>query len=82
MIVLNHHGEPTPKELEHMKIISKKLFPDKRWRGIRRQLKDHFHEHFVDKERFLSEGDIFDPELSRDEVEKEAKKIIDRGIIP
>lgn len=28
------------------------------------------------------EGDIFDPELSREEVEKEAKKIIDRGIIP
>jgi len=47
MIVLNHHGEPTERELEHMKIISKKLFPDKRWRGVRRQFKDHFHEHFI-----------------------------------
>lgn len=46
-IVLNHHGEPTEKEFNHMKIVSKKLFPDKEWRGFRRKIHDHFHEHFV-----------------------------------
>jgi len=47
MIVLNHHGEPTEKELQHMKIVSKKLFPDKGWRGVRRQIQGHFHEHLI-----------------------------------
>lgn len=46
-IVLKHHGEPSEKELEHMKMMSKKLFPDKKWRGVRRQIQGHFHEHFI-----------------------------------
>lgn len=47
MIVLKHHGEPTEEELSHLKQISQRLFPDKKWRGIRKKIKDHWHEHFV-----------------------------------
>ncbi len=47
MIVLDHHGEPTAEELEHIKQVSKKVFPDKQFRGYRRRIFDHFHEHLV-----------------------------------
>lgn len=47
MIVLWHHGEPTLKELDHLKKVSQKIFPDKKWRGYRRMIKDHWHEHFI-----------------------------------
>lgn len=49
MIVLNHHGEPTEKELEHMKAVSIEQFPDKVWRGYRRKIQDHWHEHLIAK---------------------------------
>ena len=47
MIVLRHHGEPTEGELQHLQKVSKRFFPDKKWRGFRRVIKDHWHEHFV-----------------------------------
>lgn len=46
-IVLTHCGEPTYDELAHLKNISQKLFPNKKWRGYRRNIKDHWHEHFI-----------------------------------
>ena len=46
-IVLRHHGEPTQKELEHIKEVSKRLFPDKKFRGFRRKIFDHYHEHLI-----------------------------------
>jgi len=46
-IVLMHHGTPNKRELEHMEIISKKLFPDKRWGGCRKEITGHFNKHFV-----------------------------------
>lgn len=46
-IILNHHGEPTPEELEHLKTVSQKLFPNAKWRGVRRVIKDHWHEHLI-----------------------------------
>ena len=45
--MLNHHGEPTPEELEHLKMVSQRLFPDKKWRGFRRIIQNHWHEHFL-----------------------------------
>lgn len=47
MIVLKHHGEPNKNELHHLKNISNNLFPRKRWRGFRRDIKDHWHEHLI-----------------------------------
>jgi len=46
MIVLKHHGEPTEGELQYLQRVSKRFFPDKKWRGIRRQILGHWHEHF------------------------------------
>jgi len=48
MIVYRYHGEPTMEELEHMKKLSRRLFPNKRWRGTRKTIKDHWHEHIID----------------------------------
>ena len=47
MVVLDHHGEPTEAELEHIKQVSKKVFPDKQFRGYRRRIFDHYHEHLI-----------------------------------
>jgi len=49
MMVLKHHGEPTEEELEHLKAVSMEQFPDKVWRGYRRKIKDHWHEHLIAK---------------------------------
>jgi len=51
MIVLRHHGKPSEQELEHLKCISKKVFPEKQWRGYARSIpmEQHFHQHFIEK---------------------------------
>ena len=55
MIVYRFHGEPTPGEVEHMSGVSDRLFPGARWRGYRRNIFDHWHEHIM-----LESGDIGD----------------------
>ena len=47
MIVLKHHGEPTEGELQYLQKVSKRFFPDKKWRGTRREILNHWHEHFL-----------------------------------
>ena len=47
MVVYRYHGEPTHQELDHIKEVSKKLFPSKKFRGFRRQIFDHFHENLI-----------------------------------
>ena len=48
MIVLKRHSaEPTPEEMEHIKAVKNKLFPELRFRGHMQSLPDHWHEHLV-----------------------------------
>ena len=50
MIVLNRHArKPTDEELEHMKKIAERLFPNKKWRTSEvGSIPEHFHLHEVD----------------------------------
>ena len=47
MIVLKRHGKPLNAEIEYLKKISKKIFPDRKWRGYARKIKDHYHQHLI-----------------------------------
>lgn len=46
MIVLKRHTVyPTQEEVEHLKSVALKLFPNRRFRAEPRSIKEHFHWH-------------------------------------
>ena len=49
MIVLKRHGEPTEGELLYLQRVTRWFFPGKHFRGYRRKILTHWHEHLVDR---------------------------------
>ena len=49
MIVLKRHGNPSKLEIYHLKEVSNLIFPDRKWRGYARKIKDHYHQHLIIK---------------------------------
>lgn len=48
MVVLRRHSpQPTEAEMEHIRKVKEKLFPDRRFRGYMKNNKVHWHDHLI-----------------------------------